>query len=264
MKVGILYICTGKYSIFWNTFYDSAEKFFLNNKNVDKHYFVFSDDTSIKKKENIHLIYKVSEGFPLDTLMRFDMFLTIEEELKEMDYVFFFNSNMLFIKEVGTEIIPAEKKTKLLGVLHPGYYNKNKYKLPYERNKKSTAYIPYRKNDDYKYFMGGFNGGSVEAFLKLCKVCSENIKMDMKNKIIAKYHDESYINTYFHNKDILVLDPSYGYPEGANLPFDPKIIIGNKIKRGGKYFDKLPKKSYIQRAKLKIKNIYYSLIWKFQ
>lgn len=40
-KIAILYICTGKYDIFWEDFYKTSEKYFLNNS--EKHYFVFTD-----------------------------------------------------------------------------------------------------------------------------------------------------------------------------------------------------------------------------
>ena len=45
MKIAILYICTGKYNIFWKDFYTSCEKNFIPNS--EKHYFVFTDAENI-------------------------------------------------------------------------------------------------------------------------------------------------------------------------------------------------------------------------
>ena len=76
MKIGILYICTGKYDVFWNDFYKSAEQFLLPNS--DKQYFVFTDSNNIQSTDNIHKIYQEKLGWPKDTLMRFHLFLNIE------------------------------------------------------------------------------------------------------------------------------------------------------------------------------------------
>lgn len=235
-KIGILYICTGKYSVFWEKFYESAERFLLTDKDIEKHYFVFTDDEKIREQSNIHVYKKTSGGFPNDSLYRFETFIGIEKDLREMDFLFFLNSNMNFIQNVGKEIIPF--KENLMGVLHPGFYNSDKNNLPYERNKKSTAFIPNIKNISYHYFMGGFNGGKTEDFLQLCKKCHDNIVIDAGNKVMACFHDESHINRYFVDKNILILPSSYGFAEDTVHDFVPKIIILNKVKHYGEIFQK--------------------------
>lgn len=40
-SVAILYIATGRYNIFWEYFYKSAEQFLL--KDCEKHFFIFTD-----------------------------------------------------------------------------------------------------------------------------------------------------------------------------------------------------------------------------
>lgn len=266
MKIGILYICTGKYSIFWDTFYKSSERFFLTDD--DKYYFVFTDSEDINSADNIFVKYKSSEGFPMDSLNRFKLFFSIENELKEMDYLFFFNSNMRFVDYVATEVLPLVSKSGIVALNHIGQTFNEPCKYPYERNKRSKAYIPYEKGKKYRYFMGGLNGGKAKDYLELIRTCYSNIEEDKKNGLIAIYHDEShlnaYLNTYLDINDILILDSSYGMPEDSNLNYDPKIIILNKMKHGGKYFDKLPRKSYFLRFYLKLKRLYSAYIWKFQ
>ena len=109
--------------------------------------------------------------------------------------------------------------------------------------------------------MGGVNGGTHEAFYRLSHVCSENIKKDLDRNCIAIYHDESHLNRFFHNKKIKILPPSFGFPEGGNIPFEPYIIIRNKMKHGGKYFDKLPTTAYVQRIKRRLKELYRNILW---
>jgi hypothetical protein len=262
MTIGIFYICTGKYSIFWNTFYQSSEKYFVPSE--EKQYFVFTDDDNIKPSSKVKVYHEHPKGFPLDSLLRFDMFLKIKNETSVCDYLFFFNSNMEFRKEVSPEkILPNDFENGLVAVLHPGYYNnRNHLMLPFEKHKCSTAYISYHKGEKYNYFMGGLNGGTHDAYYQLIQVCHDQIHEDLKNGFTAIYHDESHLNKYLHGKNIKILSPSYGYPEDGNLPFEPTIMILNKIKHGGKYFDKLPSKAYGKRIALKFKRIYWALIWK--
>ena len=66
MKIGIFYICTGKYSIFWKGFFESCEQFFLPQ--VEKKYYVFTDASDIQDTNNIKTYYKQSQGFPLDSI----------------------------------------------------------------------------------------------------------------------------------------------------------------------------------------------------
>ena len=44
-KVAALYIATGRYTVFWPEFYESAEKYLL--KDCEVHYFVFTDAATL-------------------------------------------------------------------------------------------------------------------------------------------------------------------------------------------------------------------------
>lgn len=232
MKVGILYICTGKYTVFWKDFYLSMERNFIEDS--EKHYFVFTDSPHIEfENENprIHRIYQEHLGWPDITLMRFHIFLKAEKEISEMDYLFFFNANLLVLKKITEEDFLPEKEN-LLATLHPGFYNKDRKKFTYDKNKKSTAFIS--KNEGSYYFAGGLNGGKATDFIKAMKIMRDNIDKDKQINVIAKWHDESHWNKYLSDKkDVKVLPPSYLYPEGWVLPFEPIILVRDKNKYGG-------------------------------
>jgi hypothetical protein len=258
LQIAIVYICTGRYKIFWKDFYDSSEKYFLTES--EKHYFVFSDDDQIINKKNITVIFRPSGGFPMDSLMRFEMFIQIEEALKTFNYIYFFNSNMVFLEPVGTDILPDRSESELVGVNHPGYFNKYPLWFPYERNKRSFAFIS-SKDRRLAYYMGSLFGGTAKVFLELCHSCDKWIKSDLSNGIMPIYHDESYLNKYFVDKEVLKLNPGYSYPEGWKLPFTPKILIRNKIILGGKYFDKMPDRTMFNRFKQILVRFFKGLIW---
>lgn len=231
MRVAILYICTGKYDVFWKDFFISAERFFLPN--YLKEYFVFTDANLIfgeNENSNIHKIFQENLGWPNNTLLRFEMFHTQKEKLKCFDYIFFMNANLLFIEEVKNDLIDQEKN--LIVVKHPGFYNKQPKDFTYERSKKSTAYIPF--NEGMYYVAGGFNGGKSEHYLELIRILKSKIELDSKNDIIAIWHDESHLNRYIIDRsDLQILDPSYLYPEGWNIPFNKIIIVRDKNNWGG-------------------------------
>lgn len=235
MRIAILYICTGKYHIFFEDFYKSCERFFIPE--ADKSYFVFSDYRELANYKKVNFIYKECEGFPNDSLFRFRTFLKIEKELQEFDYVFFFNSNMQFVAPVDKSILPGLKDGNLCCLdadydkryPHPSFY-------PYERRKKSLAFIP-RGLNQYHYYHAGLNGGRAKEYLEFCKTLNENINNDYKNGIIALYHDESHVNKYFSEHPCLSLHEEYGTAEGSPNMKNAKIILVDKTKFSN-YFNK--------------------------
>lgn len=264
-KIGILYICTGKYDIFWKDFYLSCEKYLLNdtdetgNKKFEKHYFVWTDAKEIfgeTENKNIKKVYQEDLGWPGNTLMRFDMFLGQKESLKEMDYIFFFNANCLILENINEkEFLPdINIGEKLLAVLHPYFLNKKRRFFTYEnKNINSLAYI--KKNEGNMYFMGALNGGFTKSFLEAVEIMDKNTKTDLDQNIIARFHDESHWNRYLVDRDdIKVLEPEYLYPENYNVQFLPKIFLRNK--------DQFGDLNTIRNLKLKLsksifKKIYY-------
>ncbi len=158
-KIAILYICTGKYDIFWKEFYKSSEKYLLPN--CEKTYFVFTDAEKIydeEKNKRIHKIYQENLGWPDNTLKRFHMFWSIKKDLEKYDYIYFFNANCEIKRTITEqEFLPDPKK--LLVVKHIGYHHKYNLFYPYERRKNSTAYI--KRGYGNTYIFGGFNGGGV-------------------------------------------------------------------------------------------------------
>ena len=230
MKIAILYICTGKYFIFWENFYRSMERYFLPY--TIKHYFVFTDQNALLFNERVHLIYQQHLGWPFDTLLRFHMFHEIKEQLSQFDYIFFLNANMLCVAPIDEEILPKEEQ--LVALLHPGFYAKERKFFTYENDPASLAFI--QKNKGKYYFMGAFNGGKSKAYLKLIETLAHRIEKDLNKNIIAIWHDESHLNRYLLHKRVKKVDPSYGYPEDWDLPFEKKIMILDKNKFGGHDF----------------------------
>lgn len=235
-KVAILYICTGRYSIFWKKFYKACEKKFLLDS--EKHYFVFTDDQSILniKDERIHPYFQEVEEWPFPTLKRFEYFLRAKDELEKFDFLVFMNGNLIVKQKIFEKDILPQNDEKLFVTQHPGYFAASVKDFPYDRNPNCSACIP-EGNGKY-YFAGGFNGGRASDFIKLMEVLSININNDLSKNVIAQWHDESQLNRYMYDyrENFRILSPAYLYPQGWKIPFEKKILILDKNKKGGHNF----------------------------
>ena len=229
-KVAILYIALGRYTVFWDDFYKSCEEY-LNP--CEKHYFIWTDNpTPAMRGKNITTIPAQKKGWPYDSLLRFEMFLEREKELRNFDYIFFFNANFQFYNPVDlAEIAPCEWHDGLVAGLHPGrsgdLWRDVPDKFPYERRPESTACIPYGHGKHY--VCGAFNGGTSAAFLKMCHELAKNIRTDLANDIVARVDDESHLNAYVSDKKYLLVGRAYGFPEGMIKKIPPRQRVMIKI-----------------------------------
>ena len=251
-KIGILYICTGDYVVFWEDFYESFKKNFCTSSEL--HFFVFSDrNMDFSGKENVHFYKTGHQPWPLVTLMRFHTFLSAEQDLKACDFLFFFNSNMKCVQKVDEKEVLPDESERLVFVRHPGYWKTNKIYVPYDRNPKSTAFIPYSRGSIY--VIGAVEGGRTADFLEMCRTLKGNIETDLKSNVIARWHDESHVNHYIHTlKKYRLLSPSYCYPVGFDLPVENKIAgVSKQDKFDVKHFKNAEiRKSFFQKIYVRL------------
>ncbi len=221
-KVALCVMATGKYLSYAETMIRSAKKYFCPGHDVT--YFVFTDDSSVfdgKRALESNTIYAFQKrlGWPYDTMLRFHVYYGQRDRLKNMDYVYATDADMLFVDTVGDEIFSERVATQ-----HPGFVGK---RGTYEFNPISTACV--RFNEGQHYFAGGFYGGRAHEFLKLIKTCIDNVDKDLHKSFIAVWHDESHLNRYFiDNAPTKILSPSYCYPERWNLPYERRLLALDK------------------------------------
>lgn len=221
MKIGLLIISTNKYTDFLKPLIESADKYFLPNYDVT--YFLFTNisnkELKIKTKRNTEIINVEHRDWPWMTLGRYQIFTDNSDVLSEMDYLYYTDSDMLFVDTISDEIF-----SDLVATQHPGYYGRRG--TP-ETRPESLAFVSHKEK--MQYFAGGFNGGASKEFIKMSKKLSENINKDYNNGIIAKWHDESHLNRYFiDNKPTKILSPSYCYADNLIIPFKKKLLALSK------------------------------------
>jgi len=198
MKIAVLYICTGHYTIFWKDFYRTAEKCFYPRE--QKHYFLITDNNdliaSLKENDNVTPCFQVKSGWPYDTLLRFNIFCTVQDRLLQYDFCYYCNANMLFLKQIDETVIPfpTPEKSLLLWRHTLVYHDEDASGFTVERNPESSAYIA--EGEKCHPYGGGFFGGTSEAFVRMSRILRDNIAADLEKNIIAVWHDESHIQRY--------------------------------------------------------------------
>jgi histo-blood group ABO system transferase len=215
-NVGLLIMATGKYVIFVEPLIQSAEKHFCENHHVT--YFVFTDGV-IPQADNIVQVFQKRIGWPYDTLKRYHVYFSHRNLFEDQDYLFACDADMLFVDDVGDEILGERVATQ-----HPGFVG---MRGSYETNPESTACIKAFEGE--QYFAGGFYGGTTEEMLKIFATNINNIDDDLERGLIAVWHDESHWNRYcIDNKPTVILSPSYCYPESWDMPYPRKLLALDK------------------------------------
>ena len=160
--------------------------------------------------------------------MRYKIFLNARQLIESFDFAFYFNGNTEFLDTVSQEdLIPLKTSEKLTLYLQPHAFHLHRNKYPYDRNPESHAYIPYNKGK--YYFAGGILGGETNALLELCAALNSETEKDLKNNIIALWHDESYLNKFALNRtDIKILPPYFTRGEHEYWKKTSKLMFSDK------------------------------------
>lgn len=209
MKVGILIIGTGRYINFFDKLYESIMAKFLGDHT--KQIYLFTDSTAAMPS-NVTVIPVVRQGFPGDTLFRYNHFLSIRDKLlAETDVLYYLDIDSLVIDTCDNSILPTED-TPLIAAAHPGFYKMN-MGTP-ETRRVSRAYIGPNEVRDH-YVAGGIQGGLTKEYLSAVYTVNSLIYDDYNRGITPVWNDESMWNRYYVSNlsQFKVISPSYVYPE---------------------------------------------------
>lgn len=200
----------GKYTRFLKDFLESAEKHYFIGFRV--HYYLFTDQPEavpeVKMGENHSLTVRKVPS--LDRWQDISMGrmkilekLIANELMHEANYIFCLDVDTKFYGRWGSETLG-----RLVGVIHPWFFDYPRDSFTYERRQESKAFIPSGEGD-YYYTAAAF-GGTLEEIHHLTKTCREQLNVDHENSIEAVWHEESHLNKYFlYNKPTKLLSPEY-------------------------------------------------------
>jgi hypothetical protein len=225
-KIAIIFIGTNKYIHFFPRYYTTLKRYFLPK--TEKHFFVFTDqiDYSFLENKNDVIITPIKhEKFPFINLYKFKFINHAKKKLAKYTHIIYIDADV-YASSLVTEKEFFSHDKPLFAVQHYNFVKKSGLNQ-FERNPRSLAAI--RKGDDIStYWQACFWGGTSKEFLKATKLMEKQTDIDIKNKIIAKWWDESFLNKYLiDNKDkVHTCNPSYSYPEPKPIPkpFKKKLI----------------------------------------
>lgn len=258
MKIALLYICTGKYEIFWDKFYESCDKHFYPDDY--KEYFVFTDSQRVLQMncERAHMYYQAKSGWPYDTLLRYNWFCTVQDKLKDFDFCYYVNANSEFLKDVTVDKIPYPTKEKPLVLsIHPRFYDDCMGEsFNPERNPASKAYVP--EGTPCRSHCGAFWGATSKAFIEMSCELRDRTAEDLHNNIIAIWHDQSHLIKYATEVPHYNIENGLvSYEEYANMD-TCLLVFPAKAKYGGN--DNLREVSAKERRQHLPKKIYAKML----
>jgi hypothetical protein len=197
IKIGIITISTGdRYIQLSKKLLTSIDKFFCTN--TQKQICVITDTPTEYINLNTHQIINLPS--PLITLLRFNFINQIKHVFDSVNYIYYIDSDCEVVQNIELSDIIPDTIDQYVVTRHPwAVSDQNEWIL--ENNPKSEAYIKNVKD----YFQGSFYGASRSEFFKMSDILQKQVEIDLKNRIITKWFDESYFNKYMSDKNYKVL-----------------------------------------------------------
>lgn len=240
----IVYIATGDYNYQAPGFFKSLEKFCPDS---NKYVHVWTDNLDCykgkeiaegqiaevgKNSDIVGVSYFPNLMWPCTVEHKFALIMSAAELYKNIDYIFYFNSNIEFRDTVEDNVVLNDK---IIAV--PNYawdhFNHNPLKHTYNKplDKNLACYIEV----PYVYLQSDVMGGPTELYLKFAKKCNELTAYDLAHNRIPPFHDESYWNSVCHANasSVMVLDLDYNMYEEVMEEYghpNAKIILRNSDK----------------------------------
>ena len=191
----------------------------------------------------IHLI--PAYGWPEATLLRYHFFDSEKEHLSE-DILMYMDSDLIVKSDFSRSVEVSSSHDRMVFVDHPGFARKGPHSGPFslnwlrnfspfesrvnrmlekieqyglwrgntrfqagswETNSESTAFVHWLRRK--RYFYGAIWFGNNTLFKDMCKLLKDNVDLDLKNGIIARWHDESHLNWYAANNIYIVAGKSF-------------------------------------------------------
>lgn len=250
MRIGIVYLVTGVYCKFWNIFYESMEHFFCID--TDKGYEVFTDSPELLALEYSNVTFhQISDrGWIENVSSKSQCICDIEYDLLKYDYLFYLNGNYKVISDIrSAEILPTASNGWLTVLSYQHYNNISPNEYPYDRNPACQAYIPYGQGE--YYYQGGFYGGRTEEMILMANCCKKQIREDLDKGIIARFHDESYLNKYLLECSPKRVDEEYAYHQIWEYEGEYKAVFLDQYEYLGEIVIHAQKGKFLEKTDLK-------------
>jgi hypothetical protein len=193
---------------------------------------------------NFNKIIIGSLGWPWATLMRYHLISTYLPKAKS-ENVCYVDADSIVHYPFWRDLDMNRLQNAIALVRHPGFYRSQRVRLytsdyrflfrdlklfcsegglgKWEKRKRSRAHVPFLKRRDY--VCGGVWLGKKRAILSMCNDLQKNVDLDLSKNLIARWHDESYLNAYKINTEVTILGPEYCHSVGLKNLVDLDVYV---------------------------------------
>jgi hypothetical protein len=141
-------------------------------------------------KFSIEYIYTTHKSWVDATNSKFTNIIKLKDS--PCEYLYYFDADTSLGEPFTEEWFIGD----LVGGEH--YNSRWECAKPYDRNPRSTAYIPFDTPLKQTYYYGAFFGGKKDAVINFCNILIQKQLKDKEINYEPGVNDESYINNYFH------------------------------------------------------------------
>ena len=215
-------IATNKYVEYWKQAILSILDKTSEPGNIEFYLFTDQKDQMVAWANALNMGLKLTVKeipnyvWPDATLKRYEI-INQHISIFSNKFLFYLDVDMVLNADLFLSLQPYLVESKLNFVLHPGFVVGARFPQKFhlvrrprillsilknggsagdwETNSFSTAYVC--KEERQFYLHGAFWGGDKESFFKMTKYCARQVELDLQNKVVAKWHDESHLNKYF-------------------------------------------------------------------
>ena len=238
-EIGIVITATNAYTPLGINFIKRFNQYYIGDNKIKFH--LFSDINPkiyLPSNLNIEYNYRSNENRVDGNNLRFECTSSLMDSTS--DYLYWFDADTNIYKEFNDDWFLGEM------VAGQHFFDQTKMKnvKNYERNEKSSAYIPLDTKLPETYYYGAFWGGLKYNVVAFCEAIINYRNIDKNNKYIPPYN-EKYINKYFH----------YNRPTKIVKNVDFEFLISAKcgiddIRNTNKNMDKILNDLLINKNKL--------------
>lgn len=203
----------------------------------DCYFTVFTDCPHFESSKNIIRVKTPNYSWPGNTLYRYKL---IKDNINlDADLHFFCNANLIFQSD---RFFKHNYLNKCVYVRHPGYVGLRRC-IPrnFEYNSKfSCSMRPTQLF--HSYVQGTLWGGHKSVFGNMCRILHEMVEFDSNRGLLARVHDESYLNWLFHKSrsESFLLGPEFCWPEEWQTNRSIQILSRDKRNHfGSEYLKKM-------------------------
>lgn len=225
MRIGIKVLATNGYFLLGCRFINRFYHLYKGDKEII--FYFFGDKPPYEHTPtgaNIKYRHIKNPDWVQAVNTKYSNILSINDNL---DYIYFFDADTNISRNFTEEWFLGD----LVGGVHWAHVNTPKESLPFDRDPRSSCFIPINTFLSQTYYYGAFWGGRVGPVKKYCAAMVEAQK---NNKAIGHeppVNDDSYTNHYFHHNP----------PTKSVMPKDFMFDISCK---GGLQIERDPRASF--------------------